>query len=282
MNHINGPRVLPRRVFRGFTLIEILVVVAIIALLAAILFPVFSRARESSRRATCQSNLKQIGLALAQYASDYDGRYCNGYVIYNSASAACVPQKNWYVLQVGFDGGTNGLSTTWMDYVEPYAKSTQLYYCPSGPPGNESNWGNGGALGNDPTMKFGYAVNNWVLAPLVYNPTASCTIRIDIWSNPVTDSVLQNPASVVVLADRGQWQVEHLQQFSTSAGYAEQDPDTARGQQNGTNPSWRHNGTSNFLYADGHVKALNAAKISTADYGKMLGCGMVSNPANCL
>lgn len=56
----------------GFTLIELLVVVAIIAILAAILFPVFGRARENARRSSCQSNLKQIGLSFAQYTQDYD------------------------------------------------------------------------------------------------------------------------------------------------------------------------------------------------------------------
>lgn len=58
--------------YKGFTLIELLVVIAIISILAAILFPVFARARENARRASCLSNLKQFGLALVMYSQDYD------------------------------------------------------------------------------------------------------------------------------------------------------------------------------------------------------------------
>jgi prepilin-type N-terminal cleavage/methylation domain-containing protein len=57
---------------RGFTLIELLVVIAIIAILAAILFPVFAKAREKARQTSCLSNCKQIALACLQYAQDYD------------------------------------------------------------------------------------------------------------------------------------------------------------------------------------------------------------------
>src|SRR4051795_2249509 len=62
----------------GFTLIELLVVIAIIALLAAILFPVFARARENARKSSCLNNLKQVGIGLLQYAQDYDEIVVNG------------------------------------------------------------------------------------------------------------------------------------------------------------------------------------------------------------
>ena len=87
----------------GFTLIELLVVIAIIAILASILFPVFARARENARRASCQSNLKQIGLGFQQYTQDYDG---------------------WS------PGSTTG-NVSWPSTIFPYIKSEQIFACPS-------------------------------------------------------------------------------------------------------------------------------------------------------
>ena len=94
----------------AFTLIELLVVIAIIAILAAILFPVFGRARENARRSSCQSNLKQIGLGILQYKQDYDERF----PLYGTAAAA-----------------SPATVSGWAYTVQPYVKSEQIFQCPS-------------------------------------------------------------------------------------------------------------------------------------------------------
>lgn len=106
------------RIRSGFTLIELLVVIAIIAILAAILFPVFGRARENARRSSCQSNLKQIGLGMAQYTQDYDEYFPLSVI-------SLVPSGSQTNPPVG------GVPIGWADAVQPYLKSTQIYQCPS-------------------------------------------------------------------------------------------------------------------------------------------------------
>lgn len=91
----------------GFTLIELLVVIAIIAILAAILFPVFAQARENARRASCQSNEKQLAYAALQYTQDYDEKL------------------------FGFYTGPAASQVTWMNRLQPYMKSIQIFKCPS-------------------------------------------------------------------------------------------------------------------------------------------------------
>lgn len=115
MNRKSSPRF-----GRGFTLIELLVVIAIIAILAAILFPVFARAREAARATSCKSNLKQIGTAAMMYAQDYDEKVASAFIYYNQTAPSDLV---W-----------------WPDLVRPYAKNEALYKCPSQATAPCSNW----------------------------------------------------------------------------------------------------------------------------------------------
>lgn len=108
----------------AFTLIELLVVIAIIALLAAILFPVFARARDNARRTACSSNLKQIGLGVLQYAQDYDETLpTNG----------PGPGLNFNPADTTSDYANTSI-VNWMASVQPYIKNWQVYICPSAVP----------------------------------------------------------------------------------------------------------------------------------------------------
>src|SRR6478672_9290490 len=115
---------LPRRVHlmkkshpSGFTLIELLVVIAIIAILAAILFPVFARARESARRATCLSNLKQLGTSFQMYAQDWEETYPSGLVLAVPGPAAAGSYAVMYsktpANAVVYSGNINSANGTW-------------------------------------------------------------------------------------------------------------------------------------------------------------------------
>ena len=96
---------------KGFTLIELLVVIAIIAILAAILFPVFAKAREKARQSSCLSNVKQLTLGFLQYAQDYDEKMAK----YRQGTAAPSCQVMWYA------------------QIWPYLKNGQILICPSAP-----------------------------------------------------------------------------------------------------------------------------------------------------
>ncbi|NLB95845.1 MAG: DUF1559 domain-containing protein [Armatimonadetes bacterium] len=112
----------------GFTLIELLVVIAIIAILAAILFPVFARARENARKASCQSNLKQLAMGILQYAQDYDERF-------PYANRAGLPLDS--PPPGGFWYQESGAGTVfWPQLVYPYFNNLGVFTCPSG---NRSN-----------------------------------------------------------------------------------------------------------------------------------------------
>lgn len=104
---------------KGFTLIELLVVIAIIAVLAAILFPVFAKARESARRSTCSSNLKQLALATLMYAQDYDEQFPVAPTLLLSAGcgAMCSAPGSTLKEWAGCTASVNGLSQTWHSWM---------------------------------------------------------------------------------------------------------------------------------------------------------------------
>ena len=111
---------------KGCTLIELLVVIAIIAILAAILFPVFARAREKARQTSCLNNHKQLALGMLMYAQDYDEVFCRFNMNYYLPTAPDPSNPSW-----NYRDGTRGYST-WPTCILPYLKNTQIFVCPSG------------------------------------------------------------------------------------------------------------------------------------------------------
>ncbi len=149
----------------GFTLIELLVVIAIIAILAAILFPVFAKAREKARQASCQSNLKQQGLACIAYATDYDGRYPMN--IWTSATDRPQPPHQ----------------RTWAHNTYPYVKNAQLFECGSS---SSTSW--------TPTPG---AVGDW--GPVLSLPYGH--YGYSSWCSNTRDSDFQRPAETFMVMD---------------------------------------------------------------------------------
>jgi len=149
---------------KGFTLIELLVVIAIIAILAAILFPVFARAREKARQTSCLSNLKQIGLAEKMYEQDYD-EVTGTYV---------VAAPNSVTTQLSF-----------IDLLMPYVNNTQLFECPSADNGYRS--GGVGALGS-----YGANISDTGVGGLTGQGYLYCHRKI---------ATFQSPAETAIFAD---------------------------------------------------------------------------------
>jgi prepilin-type N-terminal cleavage/methylation domain-containing protein/prepilin-type processing-associated H-X9-DG protein len=222
---------LPASKSSGFTLIELLVVVAIIAILAAILFPVFGRARENARRTSCQSNLKQIGLAWLQYAQDYDEkmmRYSTGAA---SASSATPSNKIRY-----WWGSWDGSNFQGMEgLVQPYMRSDQVRACPS--------------FTATPTNAYegntGYAYNVGLLSPTFYDPANGWAAT----PMPTSLSQIEVASRTVAFADAAQWTGGQVR-ASTSLSRP------ATGDSAYPNFHGRHLETGNVLFCDGHVKAV--------------------------
>lgn len=226
---------------KGFTLIELLVVIAIISILASILFPVFARAREQARKASCASNLKQIGLAAYMYLQDYDETYpmSNHYYgspLYSSSTAAAV-------------------SGLWFNLFQPYSKSIQLWSCPSAGTVQNSDGSlrNSGGYGYNicgtHRASQGNGFGGYQASGFRCTPSGSYLKLADV-QEPSNTIFVGDPASN---GDQGVNGV-HL------IGYANQDYiPTLHGGKVGPFIGGRvaftdFSGGGNYLFADGHVK----------------------------
>lgn len=208
----------------GFTLVELLVVLAVICILVALLFPVFSRVRENARRTTCMSNLKQIGLGMQQYISDYDGVTPSIYVDITSDPGGSDPGGT----AKGHIRGYN-----WRVQTFSYIKSTEIFRCPSNPMNKESATVTSAA--QPIQVNVSYAANYGTGGLGAFsNAVASPAVTLK-------ESEIEKPAETISIAE-------------TTSTSPEMDMDDNA---NIGKLFAGHNGTSNYLFVDGHVKALS-------------------------
>lgn len=206
---------------RGFTLVELLVVVAILSLLAGLLFPVLSQARSAARRSTCVSNLKQLGVAFALYASDYDDT---------------LPEA----------GGSRESVAAWIDYdspgerggIYPYVRQfskrgASVYRCPNGHPDTSAYR----------SVSSTYAMNDYLRPWHGRYPH-------DVPHEPLGLAQIEAPARTILLFEVTQ----HRQGYANRNGSPYfHTVDRETGRPVGV-PQIYHHGGSNFLFCDGHVR----------------------------
>ena len=219
---------------RAFTLIELLVVIAIIAILAAVLFPVFARAREQARKASCQSNLKQIGLAAVMYLQDYDETY---------------PVAN-----MGYTGGA------WYQIFQPYVKNLQVFICPtagkiqySGSYGWNicgTHYASAASGATTPGDGFGWQTNVWETPTLSY-------LKLPNIEEPADTIFIGDPNSAGYTGNGyylypSSYSLIPVLHGGQIGPFTNSDATTIPGEPQS------HEGGGNYLFADGHVKYIPA------------------------
>ena len=208
----------------GFTLIELLVVIAIIAILAAILFPVFAKAREAARKTSCESNLKQIGTAFRMYSQDFDENLPNN--PYDASNTAACPSETYRTAYRG----------TICNSLQPYIKNTNLFTCPSD------------------TQKALNTADNVCPTTQTY-VDSYCFNYMGIGGSPTSttytgaaynDAAVLTPADLMVMWDSNNRWADNNGAFWPR--------DTAQFAAGNYNYGARHSGQLNYLFYDGHVK----------------------------
>ena len=220
---------------KGFTLIELLVVIAIIAILAAILFPVFARAREKARQASCQSNLKQINTAFLMYVQDYDE--CWPRICWPNTPAL---QNSWPALH-NPSGSRVESFWDWPHHVYTYTKNAPIFDCPTSP---------------DPYPPANANPQNYD-GNYVYNHNG-----VNCQAGRVITNISQ-PAEVVLVLDGGDaYLIPGADTMARLLGTLDEDwanPNLER--------ATRHNDMANIGYVDGHVKTQTKNYLVTVNQG---------------
>lgn len=232
---------------RAFTLIELLVVIAIIAILAAILFPVFAKARDKARQAACLSNAKQIGLAVMMYAGDYDETY------YYQTNINEVEEQG-----EGFWGDSYLTARRWPFKYWPYLKSDGVFTCPSDrAPSNARLVAPAPGNSNSVPIRISFGPNSMMMYGDRTRPAGS---------GPVAMAAIQNPAEKVFIGESCQmwsafdtWSAANWRAANSYWGdpWPGNPPTTV---ERLTEPSTtmdratRHAGGNILIYCDGHAK----------------------------